>query len=115
VGVPVLMYIVDVRIFFSNLSGFSSFFSKSSKRTNVLDNICGNRIPTNAPTRWNFTSRGVFTIYKNRQKLIEVFDYIINNDEFHNDQQSVREAISLKSYLLDIKFCFLLETFHQVV
>jgi hypothetical protein len=101
----------DVRIFFSNLSGFSSFFSKSSKRTNVLDNICGNWIPTNAPTRWNFTSRGVFTIYKNRQKLIEVFDYIIDNDEFHNDQQSVREAIGLKSYLLDIKFCFLLETF----
>jgi hypothetical protein len=39
---------------------------------------------------------------------------IIDNDEFHNDQQSVREAIGLKSYLLDIKFCFLLKTFQLI-
>jgi hypothetical protein len=89
----------DVRIFFSNLSEFATFFSKSIKRTNVLDNICGNRVPTNAPTRWNFTSTVVFTINKNRPKSIEVFDYLIDNDEFQNDQQSMREAIRSKSYL----------------
>lgn len=40
----------EVRIFFSNLSGFSAFFSKSSKRSEIL-NIMQHRIPTNAPTR----------------------------------------------------------------
>jgi hypothetical protein len=89
----------DVRIFFSNLSEFATFFSKSIKRTNVLDNICGNRVPTNAPTRRNFTSKVVFTINKNRPNSIEVFDYLIDNDEFQNDQQSMREAIRSKSYL----------------
>jgi hypothetical protein len=49
--------IQQVRIFFSTLSGFSAYFSKSTKRTNVLDAICGNRLHTNAPTRWNYTSR----------------------------------------------------------
>nr|CAI5844470.1 unnamed protein product [Callosobruchus analis] len=43
--------IKEVRIFFSNLSGFSSFFSKSSKRSEVLNRIVDRRIPTNAPTR----------------------------------------------------------------
>jgi hypothetical protein len=89
----------DVRIFFSNLSEFATFFSKSIKRTNVLDNICGNRVPPNALTRRNFTSKVVFTINKNRPKSIEVFDYLIDNDEFQNDQQSMREAIRSKSYL----------------
>jgi hypothetical protein len=85
--------------FFLNLSEFATFFSKSIKRTNVLDNICGNRVPTNAPTRRNFTSKVVFTINKNRPNSIEVFDYLIDNDEFQNDQQSMREAIRSKSYL----------------
>jgi hypothetical protein len=89
----------DVRIFFSNLSEFATFFSKSIKRTNVLDNICGNWVPTNALTRRNFTSKVVFTINKNRPNSIEVFDYLIDNDEFQNDQQSMREAIRSKSYL----------------
>jgi hypothetical protein len=89
----------DVRIFFSNLSEFATFFSKSIKRTNVLDNICGNRVPPNALTRRNFTSKVVFTINKNRPNSIEVFDYLIDNDEFQNDQQSMREAIRSKSYL----------------
>jgi hypothetical protein len=71
--------IQQVRIFFSTLSGFSAYFSKSTKRTNVLDAICGNRLPTNASTRWNFTSRAIFTVNSHRHKLIEVFDFIINN------------------------------------
>ena len=104
----------DCRIFFANLSGFAPFFTKSTKRTNVLNQICGSRIPTLSATRWNFTSHSVFTIYKNKNKLIEVFDFIMDSDEFKNDAQSVREAESLKRYLNDQKFCFLLETFKLI-
>jgi hypothetical protein len=42
----------------------------SIKRTKILDLICGNRLPTSAPTRWNFTSRAVFTTHANKNKLI---------------------------------------------
>ena len=42
------------RIFFSDLGGFSTFFSKSTKRTNTLNSYNVSHLPTNAPTRWNF-------------------------------------------------------------
>jgi hypothetical protein len=96
--------IQQVRIFFSTLSGFSAYFSKSTKRTNVLDAICGNRLPTNAPTRWNFTSRAIFTVNSHRHKLIEVFDFIINNNSF--DDLSIREALGLKNSLQNYIFFF---------
>nr|CAI5827286.1 unnamed protein product [Callosobruchus analis] len=74
--------IKEVRIFFSNLSGFSSFFSKSSKRSEVLNRIVDRRIPTNAPTRWNFSSRAVVTVETQRRKLIEVFEFISESEDF---------------------------------
>lgn len=104
----------DVRIFFANLSGFSSFFSKSTKRTEVLNNIAGCKLPTNAPTRWNFTSRAVLTVSHNRRKLIEVFDFIITDDSFQHDQITIREAGGLKNYLLDDHFLFFLHTFKLI-
>lgn len=104
--------IQQVRVFFSTLSGFSAYFSKSTKRTNVLDQICKNRLPTNAPTRWNFTSRAVLTVNTYREKLIEVFDFIIESPDF--DQSSIREAVGLRSSLQDFKFIFFLETFQLI-
>lgn len=79
--------IKDVRIFFLNLSGFSSFFSKCSKRSEVLNKILNHRIPLNAPTRWNFSSRVVFTIESYRKRHIEVFNIISNSKDFFNDNQ----------------------------
>lgn len=59
----------ECRLFFSNLSGFSSFFTKSSKRTNILDEICKKRLPSSSETRWNFKSRAVKTIFDKREEL----------------------------------------------
>nr|CAI5823858.1 unnamed protein product [Callosobruchus analis] len=94
------------RIFFSNLTGFSAFFSKSTKRTNILNEICSAKLPSNAATRWNFTSRAVFTVLANKQSLIEVFNFIINNDSFKNDNHTIREAVGLRNHMQDSKFCF---------
>lgn len=107
-------YNKDSRIFFSNLSGFAPFFSKSTKRTNVLNTICGHRLPSNNVTRWNFTSRAVFTVHSHRERLIEVFNFIIDAEDFKNDSQTIREAVGLKNYLTDSKFCFLLEAFKLI-
>lgn len=63
--------------------------------TNVLDQICGNRLPTTAPTRWNFTSRVVNTVYNNRTQLIEVFNHIIQSPDFNTI--SIREASGLNN------------------
>lgn len=89
-------------------------FSKSTKRTNILNTICRNSLPTSSNTRWNFTSRAVFTVQLYKAKLIEVFDFIIESDDFRNDAQTIREAVGLKNYLIDAKFCFLLDTFKLI-
>nr|CAI5847007.1 unnamed protein product [Callosobruchus analis] len=91
-----------VRIFFSNLSGFSSFFSKSSKRSEVLNRMVDRRIPTNAPTRWSFSSRAVVTIESQRRKLIEVFEFISESEDFFNDNQALREVYGLRQLLFFI-------------
>ncbi|CAH1114236.1 unnamed protein product [Psylliodes chrysocephalus] len=46
-----------VRVFFANLSAFSAYFSRSTKRTIILDRVVKKRLPRSAPTRWNFTSK----------------------------------------------------------
>lgn len=104
----------DCRIFFSNLSGFSAFFSKSTKRTDVLNLVGSAHIPSNAASRWNFTSRSVFTVFSNKNKLIEVFDHILSHDDFKHDQQTLRESIGLKNFLTDPHFIFLLHTFNFI-
>nr|CAI5849736.1 unnamed protein product [Callosobruchus analis] len=57
-----------------------------------FSNLTGAKLPSNAATRWNFTSRAVFTVLANKQSLIEVFNFIINNDSFKNDNHTIREA-----------------------
>nr|CAI5855198.1 unnamed protein product [Callosobruchus analis] len=86
--------IKEVRIFFSNVTVFF-IFSKSSKRSEVLNRIVDRRIPTNAPTRWNFSSRAVVTVESQRRKLIEVFEFISESEDFFNDNQTLREAYGL--------------------
>ncbi|XP_050296773.1 zinc finger MYM-type protein 1-like [Anthonomus grandis grandis] len=106
--------IKDCRIFFSNLSGFVAFFSKSTERSYILNEICGNRMPTFAATCWNSTSTAVFSVHSNKDKLIDVFDYILNSDDFKHDDKTIREAQGLKYILKDHKFCFLLEIFKLI-
>jgi hypothetical protein len=95
----------ECRIFFSNVSGFSAFFTKSTKRTNLLDSICKKRLPSNSETRWNFKSRVVNTLFDKRTNLIEVFDHIIENLEQWDDI-SIRESIGFKKLLTDFDFVF---------
>lgn len=105
--------IKECRIFFSNLSGFSAFFTKSSKRTNLLDEICKKRLPSNSETRWNFKSRSVNILHDNRTNLMEVFDHIIEHlNEW--DDISIRESTGFKKLLTDFEFVFLLFTFNLI-
>jgi hypothetical protein len=53
----------ECRIFFSNVSGFSAFFTKSTKRTNSWIQFVKKRLPNNSETRWNFKSRVVNTLF----------------------------------------------------
>lgn len=92
-----------VRVFFASLAGFSLYFAESTRRTQVLDEVCGGTTP------WNFSSGAVLMVYNNKDKLLQVFEHIINNKEF--DDASIRGAVGLRNFLEDNQSMFLLETF----
>jgi len=60
----------SVRIFFSNLQGLCSFFSNSPQRISVLEEVVQKRLPRSVPTRWNFHSRSVITVFEYRMELM---------------------------------------------
>ncbi|KAK0143087.1 hypothetical protein N1851_018787 [Merluccius polli] len=136
--------LTPVRIFFANLTAFGTFFSKSPKRTAVLDEVCGRRIPAAGQTRWNFKSRTVHTVFENQQTLKQCFEKIRNEQEWdsmsiqcwgmqthHNCTQSdqltdinsvqIEQTIRTKTNKnracgkTPAKFIFLLSSFHSAL
>ncbi|XP_054289677.1 zinc finger MYM-type protein 1-like [Macrosteles quadrilineatus] len=103
----------QVKIFFSNIEGFSSFFSQSTKRTAVLDEIVKRRIPKSSGTRWNFKSRIVSTIFNYQRELEECLSYILDDDT--NDYATINKAVGLRSILKDEDFIFWLDFFNQIL
>ncbi len=84
----------ECRIFFASLSGFATFFSKSTKRTSFLESAGCSRLPRNAPTRWNFTSRIVSTVANNYDGLLQTFDNIIADTTIESLLAFVKEKRS---------------------
>ena len=105
--------IKECKIFLSHLSSMAAFFSKSPKRTQLLDEMCQKRLPRVAPTRWNFASRLVCTVFEEKDALKNVFEHIVDHhDEYDND--SIDRADGFISQLSSFEFCFLLSTFHEM-
>ncbi|KAL0968773.1 hypothetical protein UPYG_G00271580 [Umbra pygmaea] len=103
----------ECRIFFAHLNGLAAFFSRSPKYTQLLDDICQRRLPRVTPTRWQYSSRLVSTIFEKRVALKELFDHILDHhDEY--DEDAVRVADGYNAHLDDFEFCFLLSTFHGI-
>ncbi|XP_063929547.1 zinc finger MYM-type protein 1-like [Zophobas morio] len=67
---------------------------------NVLDEVGTARIPSGSDTRWNYKSRTINVIINERSELLEVFEYILNSDEFSRDQESIRAAVGFKNMRL---------------
>ena len=87
-----------VRIFFANVSGFSSFFSVSPERSDLLRQICSRRLPACAPTRWNFQSRVVQGVSEIRSELIECFNGIQSSPVW--DERFGTKMVSFRFFLL---------------
>ncbi|XP_040189964.1 zinc finger MYM-type protein 1-like [Rana temporaria] len=105
--------IPKVRLFFANLGGFASFFSRSPKRTDVLDKIVAHRLPTSSSVRWNFHSRAVNTVFEHREDLIRCFEEIRDSGDF--DPVTMREAAGFVAMLEDRDFKYFLTLFHTIM
>lgn len=104
----------DVRIFFSDLSDITNFFSNSPQpqRVAVLDKIVGKRIPRASATRWNFKSRTVNTVFEYREELIECMEEIQSTSK---QPTTIIKAGALARLLRDNKFIFWLSVFHRLM
>jgi hypothetical protein len=99
-------------LFFTNLSGFSSFFSVSAKRTDLLRNVCDCSVPKSVDNRWNSHSRVVSNVYDNKDALFECFDPIKEDSSW--DDISVRESAGLFRLLRGQEFNFFLSFSNSV-
>ena len=106
-------HVPAVRVFFSDLGGISSLFTRSPKRMALLDQIVARRLPRASSTRWNFNSRIVNTVYENLGDLIECFETIRSDGSF--DSNTLREASGFLRMLQDEDFHFFLQLFHQIM
>ncbi|CAH1998384.1 unnamed protein product [Acanthoscelides obtectus] len=102
----------EVRVFFSNLSDISTFFSHSPQRVAVLDDIVGARVPRSSVTRWNFKSRSINTVYEYRELLIECMEKI---EATSKQTVTINQATGIGRMLQDSKFVFWLTVFHRIL
>ncbi|XP_029703746.1 zinc finger MYM-type protein 1-like isoform X1 [Takifugu rubripes] len=99
----------ECKLFFAHLNGLAAFFSRSSKRSELLKQ----RLPHVAPSRWQHTSQLVRTVFKEREALIELFRHILERHDDY-DQDSLCHADGFHARLEDFGFCFLLHTFNGI-
>lgn len=104
--------IKEVKIFFATLTGFSSFFSKSSKRMEFLENIVNHRLPRASETRWNFKSRLVKTVWEYYDILIELFQLILEQSNW--DKDTTRDAKGYLNFLVNFENIILLAIFSKI-
>ncbi|XP_046859028.1 uncharacterized protein LOC124452512 [Xenia sp. Carnegie-2017] len=97
----------ECRIFFKTVTCLSSFFHASSKRTYLLDTVVGRRIPTGTAVRWHYQSRLIHAVLETRAKLLEVFEYIIENDDEFDEIFGLTDVLYniIQSKQFDIVFC----------
>ena len=103
--------IPDVRLFFTDLSSFSTFFSVSPKRSDVLRRV-SEALPRPCPTRWNFQERLISKVNKEKANLIKCFEIISMEDGW--DDTSRQQARGLQRLLEDDVFLYLLDFFDPV-
>jgi len=77
-------------VFFSTLGVLSTFFTTSSKRMSLLDDIVKTRFPKLAPTRWSYSARLVETVQHNLEDLLQLFEHIVETPQSF-DQKSINE------------------------
>ncbi|KAL1279200.1 hypothetical protein QQF64_025873 [Cirrhinus molitorella] len=92
-------------------AGFASFFSRSPKRTDVLDKVVARRLPTSSSARWNFHSRAVNTVFEQREDLIRCFEMIRDSSDFDPSERQEHLPCCSRIQIL----IFFLQLFHNIM
>lgn len=101
------------RIFFQDLQGIGSFFSRSPKRMDYLVEFVQRRIGSVPPTRWYFQHRAVNTVFEQKDNLIKCFEQI--RDTEVNDTNASGQAAGFIRTLKDPQFLFWLSFYQKIM
>ncbi|XP_060846366.1 zinc finger MYM-type protein 1-like [Rhopalosiphum padi] len=111
----VLLYgaktIKPVKLFICNLTMFHTFFSRSSKRSELLRQQ-GFKLPNHSDTRWNYHSRAASTIKTHFIELKNAFTHVIEEPNW--DHISISTASGILDKLNDAQFVYLLILFNKI-
>lgn len=103
----------ECRAFFKTAEGLAAFFSQSTKRAHLLDDVVKRRLPRAAPTRWSSKSRLVQTISMHQTDLRVLFHVILENpDSWDND--TLLMAVGYDRWLSKASTCFLLMAYEDI-
>ena len=105
--------IPDSKICFKTLEGLRAFFSKSTKRTQLLNEVVKRRIPRASPTRWSSNSRLLQTVSMHHSDLLNLFR-AIDNDEGRWDDETVIKSAGYERWLSKTSTCFLIVVYESV-
>lgn len=80
----------------------------------MLDEIVRKRLPRSVPTRWNFQSRSVNTVFLYREQIIKCMRDILSGDQIRNFN-TIYQANGFIKTLTSNTFVFWLSFFHKVM
>jgi hypothetical protein len=96
-----------LKIFFAEIQSFASFFARSPKRNTVLDIIV-----TAAPTRWDFKTKTINTLYENKEFIGECLEKILDTE---SNFETIGEVNGLLTILRSADFNYFLEVLNHVI
>ena len=105
--------ISHAKVFFANVSAFSSFTSVSSKRKELFRSHDID-IPSHGETKWYYRSRTIGVIFEQYEPLVNVLEEIEDKPQSWDDA-TVTQASGLLQYLNSFLFCFLLCLFNKIL
>ncbi|CAB4012841.1 Hypothetical predicted protein, partial [Paramuricea clavata] len=70
--------IAPVKIFFVNIDAFCTFTSNATRRKAFLSSH-NLEFPSPGDTRWYYRARVINVLYNNYEKLIEIFENIVDS------------------------------------
>ncbi|XP_028998771.1 zinc finger MYM-type protein 1-like isoform X1 [Betta splendens] len=101
------------RAFFQSVEGLGTFFSQSTKRTSLLDQVMKRRLPSAAATGWSTNSRWLQIISTYLSDLRAVFHDIGENpDSWDND--TLMMAAGYEQWLSKTSTCFLIMAYEGI-
>ena len=101
----------STRIFFANLSGIPTFFSRGNDRKRILKTHIPESIPRPSNIRWNFNSRTIIKVYKYLEPLKACMEDIRSGMN-HND---INQATGILYNLENKSFVFWLKLFNEIM